>query len=319
MKIEILIRYLNGETSNEENQQIEDWRLQDSSHQMELETLQLVWNSAATDKDYTPPDSIASLAKFKEKAGLTAEVVKAPYKLVNWKTWLKVAAVLAPFPLLIWFFVLQYKAGATLITEQTTAKTDTTLLADGSMVVLNRNSVLNYPEKFQDTRTVSLKKGEAFFKVKHDHNKPFIVQVNGIRIRVVGTSFNVKMVAGKTEVIVETGKVQVSRKHEKVELGPSESVFTGKENQKLQKQVHPDLLYTYYRSKEFKAIGTPLWRLAEVLQEAYDVKILIPRNEVKNLPLSTTFKEEDLDDILAVIAKTFNITANRNGNHIILN
>ncbi|MCD0489213.1 FecR domain-containing protein [Pedobacter sp. MC2016-14] len=319
MKIEILIRYLNGETSNEENQQIEDWRLQDSSHQMELETLQLVWNSAATDKDYTPPNSVASLAKFKEKAGLTGQAVKAPYKSFNWKTWLKVAAILAPFPLLIWFFVLQYQADATFISAQTTVKTDTTLLADGSVVVLNRNSVLEYQEKFHDTRTVSLKKGEAFFKVKHDHNRPFIVQVNGIRIRVLGTSFNVKMVAGKTEVIVETGKVEISSKHKKIELSPSESVYIDKENQNLTKQVHPDQLYTYYRSKEFKAIGTPLWRLAEVLQEAYDVKILIPRNEVKNLPLSTTFKEEDLDDILAVIAKTFNITVNRNGNHIILN
>ena len=179
--------------------------------------------------------------------------------------------------------------------------------------------MLKYPETFHHIRTVSLTKGEAFFNIKHDRARPFIVLVNGIKIRVVGTSFNVKISEGKTEVIVETGKVQVTSKREHILLLPAESISIGGDSRQLQKQKHPDLLYTYYRYKEFKANGTPLWRLAEVLQEAYDVQIHIQNDNIKNLPLSTTFKEEALEDILNVLAKTFNITINKKGNQIIIN
>ena len=65
------------------------------------------------------------------------------------------------------------------------------LLEDGTRVWLNADSKLVYPEQFaKDKREVSLV-GEAYFEVKKDISKPFMVQADEMNIRVTGTSFDV--------------------------------------------------------------------------------------------------------------------------------
>ncbi len=66
------------------------------------------------------------------------------------------------------------------------------LLSDGTVVNINSDSKIKFPDKFSDTeRLIILEEGEAFFDVAKDKNKPFIVQVNDSRIQVLGTAFNV--------------------------------------------------------------------------------------------------------------------------------
>jgi ferric-dicitrate binding protein FerR (iron transport regulator) len=65
-------------------------------------------------------------------------------------------------------------------------------LEDGSEVQLNPNSTISYPEHFgQKTRTVYLK-GEAFFSIKRNPAKPFVVHTGELVTEVLGTSFTIK-------------------------------------------------------------------------------------------------------------------------------
>jgi ferric-dicitrate binding protein FerR (iron transport regulator) len=82
--------------------------------------------------------------------------------------------------------------------------------------------------------------------------------------------------------------------------------------------VNPDQLYNYYRTNAFECDGTPLWRLAEKLEEAYNVHITITNDRLRNLTLTTTFAGESLDTILDVIAKSLRITVDHNGREITL-
>ena len=197
--------------------------------------------------------------------------------------------------------------------------TDT--LPDGSVITLNKNSSLEYPENFKGKkRSVSLK-GEAFFNVAANKKKPFEIAVNDILVRVVGTSFNIRSENGSTEVIVETGIVQVIRDDKMVELRPGQKLVVGQENQNLVPQNEEEQLYNYYRSKEFVCDNTPLWKLVETLNEAYQVNIIIERPELKALPLDVTFSNESLDVILDIIKETFNtyhIKIEKTSNTIIL-
>jgi len=87
-------------------------------------------------------------------------------------------------------------------------------LPDGTLVSLNSGTKLQYPRKFKsDTREVKIQ-GEAFFQVKPNKNKPFIIHAGKAEIKVLGTSFNVNAYPDNklVEVIVETGKVQVLNK-----------------------------------------------------------------------------------------------------------
>ena len=86
---------------------------------------------------------------------------------------------------------------------------------DGSIVTLNRNSKLIFPKHFtKNVREVTIT-GEAFFDVKPNTSKPFIINAGNVQVKVLGTSFNVCAYPGTetVEVVVESGKVQVTRKN----------------------------------------------------------------------------------------------------------
>jgi ferric-dicitrate binding protein FerR (iron transport regulator) len=193
----------------------------------------------------------------------------------------------------------------------------TRTLPDGSVVTLNKVSELRYPEKFSgDTRSVALN-GEAFFEVAPDKTHPFTISANETSVRVVGTSFNVKSSAAATEVIVATGIVEVSRKQEAIRLLPNEATTVYKGRVGFEKRKTDDELYNYYRTQEFVCNNTPLSRLAEILGEAYNVRIEIPEPALRDLPMTVTFRNESLPDVLRVIGETLNIQAVQQGDRVI--
>ncbi|WP_342083575.1 FecR family protein [Dyadobacter sp. OTU695] len=87
-------------------------------------------------------------------------------------------------------------------------------LEDGTQVTLNAGSALTYPSVFEkDSRQVSLT-GEAFFDVARQNGKPFIVNMQKLQIRVLGTRFNVDSYPGEeiARVAVVSGKVSVQNR-----------------------------------------------------------------------------------------------------------
>ncbi|GAA3554567.1 FecR family protein [Snuella lapsa] len=105
----------------------------------------------------------------------------------------------------------------------TTTQQDSLLLADGSMVYLNRHTIFRYPKTFRDNqRQVELEKGSAFFKVTKNPNKPFIVKSGALKTKVLGTSFNIINKDTMVNVSVSTGKVGVCAGNQSVKLLPNE-------------------------------------------------------------------------------------------------
>jgi transmembrane sensor len=112
--------------------------------------------------------------------------------------------------------------------------------------------------------------------------------------------------------------VQVSNRYDTILAGPHEMIELEEGDHPLAKTSVTDALYKYYRTREFDCDNTPLWKLVETLNEAYDAHISIGRPSLRNLLLSTTFHDESLDRILTVIAETFSIRVSRNGDQIVL-
>lgn len=110
----------------------------------------------------------------------------------------------------------------------------TLTLADGTEVKLNSNSKLVYPHQFQKgkERKVQLE-GEAFFRVKHDSQSPFIVDAGGILTKDLGTAFNVKAnSAHDCKVTLVEGSVAVLAKgnnSKPVVLTPGQQYSVGSE------------------------------------------------------------------------------------------
>lgn len=316
---DLLVKYLLGEATAEERAQVEAWLAASESNRTYYAQLQQVWERSKALAVVKEVDEEAAWQRFRTR--LRDGQPKAVVKAVHSSGWWRIAALLVLMAGVA-FFAYTWLARETPVQELSLRTTDKPLsdtLSDGSVVMLNKHSAISYPSRFKGaTRSIALQ-GEAFFTVTPNKEQPFVVQVNDMTIKVVGTSFNVRSEGGETEVIVETGIVQVTRGGKTVELRPNEKVTVQQRDTALVKEAETEELYNYYRTKEFVCDNTPLWKLVEVLGEAYDTRIVIDRPGLRNLPLTTTFSKESLDQILEVITITFenyNITIARQGDTI---
>ena len=313
---ELLTKYMLNETTPVENETISRWLEQSEDNRRYFNHFKLIWDTARDLKIESNLDPETSWAEFKQlatdiKPGATVRSINQP------KRWLRVAAVwLTILGCAALIYTLNKPGKPNLLTLQSNNVVRKITLADSSVVTLNKTSQLTYPDRFAgNTREVNLK-GEAFFDVAHDKSKPFMIHVNGVTVRVVGTSFNIKSAGDSTEVIVETGIVQVMQQEVEVRLKPKEKVMV--KSGKFKKGNTQDDLYSYYRSQKFVANNTPLWRLVEVLNEVYHVNIVIDNKKLGNRVITTTFKAGSLDGILDVIKKTLDVQIIRKPHLIII-
>ena len=299
------MKHLLGEASPEEEQAVIEWMNENATHKEYYEQLRKIWDTSKDLAAGSTVDVNKAWAKFQRRIGghdESPKVIKS-----NRFSWMKVAASVILIAGLGFaaFLLINNNIGPKDVVAQTNQNVLIDTLSDGSIVTLNKRSTLTYPSKFKGkTRAIALK-GEAFFNVAPDKKKPFIISVNDVQVTVVGTSFNIKSENGNTEVVVETGIVRVTRSGKTVELVAGEKIVIHPGDSVAAKEAVTDKLYNYYRSKEFVCDDTPLWKLVQVINEAYDVNIVIGRKELNDLTLTTTFNNESLDQILEVIRLSF--------------
>lgn len=313
------MKQLLGETNAAEQQLLQQWMSEDPANQAYYDQLKRIWESSKQLATASAVDTEKAWEKFQQRINKSeGSKITAPRSRF---AWMKVAAAVIVLVSLGWLGYNLFNTGASVkeLLVQTQEQVVNDTLSDGSVVVLNKNSSISYPSTFKgDKRKVNLK-GEAFFNVTPDKQKPFVIDVNDVQVTVVGTSFNIKSQNDKTEVLVETGVVRVTKNGKTVELKAGEKILIGAADTAMAaKEVVSDQLYNYYRTKEFVCDDTPLWKLVEVLNEAYGVNIEIGRAELKNLRMNTTFVNESLDQVLEVIRLTFNIKVTKTGDKIIL-
>jgi len=318
---DLLVKYLLQETTPGENRQVETWIAAAAANQRYFEHFKLIWDKSRVLAAQSTVDEEGAWQRFQQRVNNGGNGSQGVVRSLNRRlSPLKVAALLIATISVVamTYFFLRPADGALPVTLATVNASQVDTLPDGSVITLNRHSSLSYAGAFNKKgRTVDLK-GEAFFNVKPNKNKPFIVHVNGVTVTVTGTSFNIKTTGTKTEVIVETGTVQVSNSRQIIALTPKEKIIVSHPDSTLTKEQVTDQLYKYYRDKTFVCDHTPLWKLVQVLNEAYDVNIVIESKEKKQLQWTTTLHNEPLDHILDLISKTFDVTVTPKDSLIIL-
>ncbi|ODS86265.1 MAG: hypothetical protein ABS46_01340 [Cytophagaceae bacterium SCN 52-12] len=203
------------------------------------------------------------------------------------------------------------------ITSATGNFTKTDTLPDGTTVTLNQHSALKYSAGMADQkqREVTLQ-GEAFFDVRPDKSRPFIISAGNTKITVLGTSFNVKTLGSKTEVIVESGLVQVENAGQAARVKPGEKITS--DSGLMEKQPIKGELYSYYRTGKLVCKDTPLQELVMSLNEIYDVTIVIKNPAIEQKKINTVFDNKTLPEILQVISETMQIKITRTPANIVL-
>lgn len=252
-----------------------------------------------------------------------------PFSPIPWTRWVAAASVILLLGLGYWWMmppsVLHTGEYAQLVSttkkplKEVINKSATNLvitMPDGSKAILKPKSRLSYTQSFSGVIREVYLSGEAFFDVKKDPSKPFLVYSNGLITKVLGTSFWIKAYDQDKQVtvLVKTGRVSVFAQKtsqtpdpemEGVVLMPNQKVVFGKENERLTRTLieKPTLIVSSRELQQFSFNNAPVTQIFAALEKAYGVDIVFDEEVIANCFLTTSLANETLFERLDIICE----------------
>jgi len=179
------------------------------------------------------------------------------------------------------------------------------VLPDGTKVKLNGGSKISYSQNFEAaSRTVYLQ-GEAFLQVTRDENRPFVIHVDGLKTRVLGTSFNIRANRKEVRVAVVEGLVQVTTAQGSSSMVRPDSIAVYKQEERALTIQKFNLLEEIgWKDDILFFEKTPLKDVFEKLESWYGVSIVVSGDVSLNEPYSGKYHEQSLENVLSGIGYT---------------
>lgn len=180
-------------------------------------------------------------------------------------------------------------------------------LSDGTKVWMNSESKLKYPVKFIGGKRKVYLEGEAYFKVAHNSKKPFVIDVNGSEVKVLGTSFNLRAYNNEPEVIATlvNGSISLSTtkdtKTTSVILNPGEQgkIYSSGEVSKKKVDVK---LFTSWKDGRIIFKNQTLGDLMNVIYRWYDIEVFYMNPDLKNVEYTGNIKRySDFNDVIELL------------------
>jgi ferric-dicitrate binding protein FerR (iron transport regulator) len=307
----LIARNFAGLADSVETADLKDWIESSADNKQYFEQVKNIWD--ASDKQIDPKN-INSTAALEKVIGRIPEV--SPKKTL-WYYWQKIAAVLI-LPLaigsLLRIYVNSQKALSSdeLVYNEVYAAFGTRsslLLSDSTLVWLNSGSSLRYPIKFNNKNRKVFLSGEAYFEVKSDVTRPFIVETSTLQVKAAGTKFNVQEYNSNpvSEVTLVSGKVFVNESGNKKnsqlisELNPDQHLVYNREIRA--KSVSNVDTYRFIAWKDGKLIfrNEPLPQVLNKISMIFNVDIELQGRELQDYRYRATFQDESLEEILKLL------------------
>jgi len=333
---QLLARYLSNECNSNDIEKVKHWMTSDPENQKWLDEMKAVWQTP--DRQYGISDIKRQWVELAEKAGI-AENDKMKSKLIKWPLEFKknTIRILRYAAVLLVAFTLSYllsKGMNILPWDQSTPEfivqsvqngdRKTVNLNDGTRVVLDAGSRLEYPENFTgEIREVYLN-GEAFFDVAHQPQTPFVVHANEAYIKVLGTKFNVRAWEqnNKVAVSVADGKVlfrfEKSNDHDAVVIIKGQISFLFNNKQPTKPHSVDINKYQGWMHNEVSFEDVPLGEIVHQIERWYNLKFLFDDPQISTEHMTLYLKNNSISEILELISAMSDLEYKREGNTIYL-
>ncbi|ATL48677.1 hypothetical protein COR50_16730 [Chitinophaga caeni] len=293
MNANILFKHINGECSAEEKIIVAAW-LDASPRNREIYATLRARKQAL---EFKPVHDWEKMERMMQADSEMAIPVKQPSR------WYKYAAIAASFLGIAatGYFALKelnkphLPSFVTVFTDHSSKKT--LHLPDGSTVWLQYNTVIRYDSSSGQSERKVFLEGEAFFDVVKTSGAAFSVHTNGMDIRVLGTSFNVKSRPGQTqEVSVATGKIQVQTPATQMHLLPQQRAKVNGN------QVNVDTLsievITAKRDNKLIFQNASMATIAKQIGDWYNMKVEIRGSGHEPTAFTGTISDDGLKNVL---------------------
>jgi transmembrane sensor len=327
----LLLQYLLGNLNDEERRSIEAWLHRSEENRKSLERMEALW--LETGKIIPAPVAVhtdAAWKKLSEKidmeegiAGKEATAGKASKIRLNWH----VAGIAAAVLLLIGFYFL-FKdilpSGKQMVVESNNRITPDTL-EDGSVIILNKRSKLTYPERFSPELREVVLSGEASCTIVHDPERPFIIDCGRGKIRVIGTGFHVRAYPGQ-EITITVKEGLVLFFSLEANTGDTNGILLSGGMRGVLRigSTLPERLLSASQDelpgtgKKFEFINTPLREVLDDLSRTFQTEIRVSDSSICQCRLTASFEGEPVEQVLRVIAATFDLELTKNNETYLL-
>ncbi len=303
----LIARYLANEMSNSERVYFENMVNANKENKHLITTMKKDWEQLGPLPQHQPNINKAWGNLFDK---LESENLISQTRTATRFVWAKIAATVV---LLIAIGSLLFMPSfwSTKVTVETGGQGATLVhtLPDGSFAYLGKNSSITYSKRFgKKSRELSLK-GEAFFDVTKNQNLPFVIDVAGAEVRVLGTSFSVKAESKEqVEVVVETGRVNVTPKAKSLkaviaEAGEKITIS----NTSIQKSLIVPTEMHSEKAKRLQFKDESLQAVVEAINKTYHANIVIDKRNAKQRRLTVTFENNSVPYIVDIISKTLKL------------
>ena len=173
-------------------------------------------------------------------------------------------------------------------------------LSDGTRVWLNAETELRYPVQFNGKERVVYLKGEAYFEVSKNKEKPFLVQVDDMSVKVYGTEFNVNTY-NKIETVLVTGSVGMNQ------------------GGKITVEDVDVLAYVSWKNGDFIFRNESLNSIMDKLSRWYGLEVLYQDARLQNVRLSGNLKRyKDVRELFVSFEKISDARFKVQGNKVIV-
>lgn len=180
-------------------------------------------------------------------------------------------------------------------------------LSDGTKVFLNAETKLKFPTKFQKEERVVVLEGEAYFEVSKDVAHPFIVKTNGVEVKVLGTSFNLRSYSDESSIATTlvSGKVAMFAGENSEEIVPGEQAVYMKETGKMEVKPVDVTLYTAWHIGKFIFRNETLEEMMSYLARWYGVEYRFIDEGAKKLQIGARLdRYNNMNPIIEMLKKT---------------
>lgn len=195
-------------------------------------------------------------------------------------------------------------------------------LADGSRIWLNAQSELRYPVRFTGARREVYLKGEAYFEVAPDADKPFIVRVDeNMGIRVLGTEFNVSAYPADPDIVttLAKGSVEIMMPEHTVKIVPDEQIVFNKEKNTFERVEVDAAVYSSWKDGNFIFENQSLGMIMERLRRWYEMEVFYTNAEVKEYRFTGDLRKyEDFEKVVRMIEEVAGVKIEINDKCVVI-
>lgn len=183
------------------------------------------------------------------------------------------------------------------------------LMADGTSVMLNSETTLEYPARFDRRNRHVRLQGEAYFEVAKDPARPFRVEAGGMTVRVLGTKFNLNTSAPEsTQLYLQEGRVSIeehlSGKRRCYDIAPGQLFEMDRVSGRCTLLPNADTAAVVgWMHKRFYFKNTPLKDLLEFLEHNYGVECRVTDSRLYKYTYTINFNNESVDQILSAMER----------------